>query len=116
VFYRFLRPPCLAGLTLSFLAFNGSAHSQSGDVSRGRDLANKHCARCHVLSEDKGRERDGRYVPSLAEVANTPHYSLIRLRRIIAVPPHREMSKAPLNTSEINDVAHYIQLLRKKKR
>lgn len=101
----------IAGLALFFLSFNGSAISQSADVLRGQDIATKHCAGCHETSADNGREQDGRYVPSLREVANTPHYSLIRLRRIIAVPPHSDMPNMALNSSEINDVAAYIQSL-----
>lgn len=113
---RFRIFSCVAGLALSFLSFTGSAISQSADVSRGQDIAAKHCAGCHETSADKGREQNGRYVPSLREVANTPHYSLIRLRRIIAVPPHSDMPNVALNSSEINDVAAYIQSLRTKAR
>ena len=101
----------IAGLALFFLSFSDSAISQSADVLRGQDIATKHCVGCHETSADKGREQNGRYVPSLREVANTPHYSLIRLRRIIAVPPHSDMPNVALNGSEINDVAAYIQSL-----
>ncbi len=103
---------CVTCLSLSVLTSN-SAFSQGADVSKGRDLAIKHCAGCHKMSGERGRERNGRYVPSFPVIANTPHYSLVRLRRIVAVPPHREMPKAPLNNSKINDIAHFIQTLRK---
>jgi mono/diheme cytochrome c family protein len=92
----------------------GPALGQTGDISKGESLAEANCAKCHSLTESKGQDVNGRYVPSLAEVANTPHYSLVRLRRIIAVPPHSDMSKEPLSTEEINDLAYYIQSLRKK--
>lgn len=111
---RFRIFSCVASLALSVLGPTASAISQTADVSRGQDIAAKHCAGCHETSADKGREQNGRYVPSLREVANTPHYSLIRLRRIIAVPPHRDMPKVALNDGEINDVAAYIQSLRTK--
>ena len=103
-----------AGVLPILLVSAGPALGQAGDVSNGEKLAEAHCAKCHVLTESKGREVNGRYVPSLAEVANTPLYSLVRLRRIIAVPPHSEMTKVPLSTEEINDLAYYIQSLRKK--
>lgn len=106
----------IAGFALSFLSFAGSAFSQSADVLRGQDIAAKHCGGCHETTADKGREQSGRYVPSLREVANTPHYSVVRLRRIIAVPPHSDMPNVALNSSEINDVAAYIQSLSKKAR
>jgi mono/diheme cytochrome c family protein len=101
----------IASLALSFLSFAGSALSQSAEVLRGQDIAAKHCAGCHETTADKGREQGGRYVPSLRELANTPHYSLIRLRRIIAVPPHSEMPKMAFNSSEISDLAAYFQSL-----
>jgi cytochrome c1 len=68
------------------------------------------------MSVDKGREQDGRYTPSLREVANTPHYSLVRLRRIIDVPPHNVMPNVALTSGEINDVAAYIHSLSAKAR
>lgn len=107
---------CIGGLVLSFLTFTGSAISQSADVLRGQDIAAKHCAACYETSADKGREQNGRYVPSLREVANAPHHSLVRLRRIIAVPPHSDMPHVALSTSEVNDVAAYIQSLSTKAR
>ena len=105
---------CVGVLPLMLLSA-GSALAQTGDVSKGEELAKTHCASCHELTASKGQERDGRYVPSLAEVANTPHYTLVRLRRIIAVPPHSVMPKAPLDTAEINDIAYYITSLQEKK-
>jgi mono/diheme cytochrome c family protein len=102
-----------AGLLPILLVSAGPALGQAGDVSNGEKLAEAHCAKCHALTESKGQEVDGRYVPSLAEVANTPLYSLVRLRRIIAVPPHSGMPKEPLSTEEINDLAYYIESLRK---
>lgn len=103
---------CAAGLSLACLTAS-PAWSQAGDVQKGLDLAKAHCADCHELTGDKGREREGRYVPSFPEIANTPHYSLVRLRRIIAVPPHSDMPKAKITTDEINDLAHYITSLKK---
>jgi mono/diheme cytochrome c family protein len=106
----------LASLALSFVIFTGSAISQNADISRGQDSAAKNCSACHEISADTGREQNGRYVPSLREVANTPHYSVTRLRRIIAVPPHHDMPKLALTSSEITDIAAYIQSLRSKTR
>jgi cytochrome c553 len=103
-----------AGVLPILLVSAGPAIGQAGDISKGESLAEAYCAKCHSLTESKGQDVNGRYVPSLAEVANTPHYSLVRLRRIIAVPPHSDMSKEPLSTEEINDLAYYIQSLRKK--
>jgi mono/diheme cytochrome c family protein len=107
---------CTGALALYFLIFTGSAISQSADVLRGQDIVAKQCAGCHETGADKGREQNGHYVPSLREVANTPHYSLVRLRRIIAVPPHSDMPDVALSTSEINDVAAYIHSLTTKAR
>jgi mono/diheme cytochrome c family protein len=88
--------------------------AQDAGVAKGEDLAKTHCAGCHELTAAKGRDVQGRYVPSLTEVANTPHYSLARLRRIIAVPPHSGMPTAQLDVAEINTLAIYIQSLKKK--
>lgn len=85
---------------------------QEMDTKRGGDLAAQHCAGCHEATASKGRVRSGRYVPSLREIANAPHYSSVRLRRIIAVPPHRDMTKVPLEAQDISDIAGYIRSLR----
>jgi mono/diheme cytochrome c family protein len=104
---------CAAAMSFLTLA-SGPSVAQQNDLSRDRDLANDYCSGCHEMTDAKGREHNGRYVPSFPEVANTPHYSLVRLRRIIAVPPHAEMPKMPLEHDEIDAIARFIQSLRKK--
>jgi len=106
---------CLAWtvcVALVSLVQTNSSYGQKADINRGEDLASQHCTGCHDTAAGRGRARDGRYVPSLREIANAPHYSSVRLRRIIAVPPHRDMTKAPLEARDINDIAGYIRSLR----
>lgn len=104
---------CVAVATL-LAAAPGLALADEADVSKGRDLARDYCAGCHEMADGKGREVNGRYVPSFPEIAGTPHYSLVRLRRIIAVPPHSEMPKMSLEPGEIDAIARFIQSLRKR--
>jgi mono/diheme cytochrome c family protein len=86
---------------------SSQALTQSVDAAKGADTAARLCDTCHALHSSTGSP------PSLAEIANTPHYSTQKLRRIIAVPPHRAMPGLGLKPQEINDLAAYIRSLRK---
>jgi len=89
------------------------AFAQAVDIDKGRELAERLCSRCHNPEDQLGRDYQGHYVPTFKQVANTPHYSIVRLRRIMAVPPHTEMPKLPLKLDEIDNIAAYINSLRK---
>jgi mono/diheme cytochrome c family protein len=83
-----------------------AAQARRGDVAKGEETAARVCLRCHALQSSTGS------APGLAQIANTPHYSTQRLRRIIGVPPHRTMPTLGLKPEEINDLAAYIRSLR----
>jgi len=99
------------GALAAVLAFPPQPNAQGGDAGKGREIAGKSCASCHEMS-GAGRTYQGRYVPSFQEIAATPHYSTVRLRRIIAVPPHREMPGLSLRLEETSDLAAFIRSLR----
>jgi mono/diheme cytochrome c family protein len=102
--------PVLALLGLAFWTpvCLAQAMNLSGDAAKGEETAARLCASCHSASPSTGG-----HPPSLAQIANTPHYSIEKLRRIIAVPPHRGMPSFPLKQEEINDIAAYLRSLRK---
>jgi len=110
--FRARRCVCMFALiVIEVLTFQALA--QTGDIDKGRMLAERLCSVCHALQSNKGHDYQGHYVPTFRQIASTPHYSIVRLPRIMAVPPHREMPKLSLKLDEINDIATYIGSLRK---
>lgn len=101
----------LAAYALGIAVLIGSGPSQAqnltGNPTKGKDLAGQLCAGCHVGDQNPGQ------APTFEKIANTPHYTVERLRRIIALPPHRGMPRLSLTPAEIHDVAAYITSLRK---
>jgi len=107
------RPIYASALIMIIEVLTPRAFAQAVDIDKGRELAERLCSRCHSLEGQQGHDYQGQYVPTFAQVANTPHYSTVRLRRIMAVPPHTEMPKLPLKLDEIDNIATYIRSLRK---
>lgn len=93
-------------LAVLLLSSGGTAAIQAGDPEKGKEIADRDCARCR-------NEQAAGHPPTFEQIARTPHYTPQRLRRIIAVPPHRGMPALGLNQSDIEDLAAYIRSLRK---
>jgi mono/diheme cytochrome c family protein len=100
VFALALAAPCID-------ACGSKAADPKGDPAKGEVAAARLCVSCHAVSSSNGNP------PSLAQIDNTPHYSIVKLRRIMTVPPHRTMHRLPFESEEINDLAAYIRSLRK---
>jgi mono/diheme cytochrome c family protein len=79
------------------------------DPARGRVLAERLCASCHVVAPDAtGVGLPG--VPSFPAIAVHPGQTAERLAGKIIVP-HPEMPAVSLTMAEIRDVVAYIQSL-----
>lgn len=93
-------------LAVLLLSGGGTAAFPAGDPVKGKEIADRDCARCH-------NEKSAGHPPTFEQIARTPHYTPQRLRRIIAVPPHREMPTLGLDQTDIENLAAYIRSLRK---
>jgi mono/diheme cytochrome c family protein len=87
--------------------------SWAADQAKGQEIAEKVCGICHGQSTSLGAERIP--VPSFSEIANRPDYTAVRLRAMMAIPPHSDMPTPSLTDKERDDVVSYIQSLRKRR-
>lgn len=94
----------LATLTL-LLSGGMNAAIAAGDPGQGKNIADRVCAGCH-------REKGTGGPPGFEQIAKNPHYTPQRLRRIMAVPPHRAMPTLQLSQPEIEDLTAYIRSFR----
>jgi mono/diheme cytochrome c family protein len=78
-----------------------------GDPDRGRELARRFCASCHLIGpEHRGPVPDG--VPSFMAIAARPGVMEDRLLGVLVSPPHPAMPSPPLDRRQMRDVAAYI--------
>lgn len=105
-----------ARLAMALLPAAAVAHAAStagaqDAVQRGRDMAERLCAVCH-LAEGQGEKNGPRGIPSFRAVANRPHQ---RIEDVVAwlrsVPPM--MPNHHLTQDEIGALAAFIMSLRK---
>jgi mono/diheme cytochrome c family protein len=82
----------------------------SADAEHGRDLAKRWCASCHVVSPDqKSASAD---VPPFATIAESPNFDPKRLAYFL-LEPHPKMPQMALGRSAADDIAAYIQSLKR---
>jgi mono/diheme cytochrome c family protein len=82
----------------------------AADAQHGLDLAKRWCAACHLVSPDqKTASAD---VPPFATIARSPHFSARALAYFL-LDPHPKMPDLPLSRNAANDIAAYIESLRK---
>jgi mono/diheme cytochrome c family protein len=87
-----------------------TAVSYSADVEHGRDLAKRWCASCHVVSPDQ--QRASADVPPFTAIANSPNFDPKRLAYFL-LEPHPKMPQMALSRSAADDIAAYIQSLKR---
>jgi mono/diheme cytochrome c family protein len=80
-------------------------------IARGREIAERVCAGCHAIDNQKGGTVQGTDVPSFRALANRPYRTPESLRAFIMTPRH-PMPAIPLELNEIRDVVAYIQSLK----
>lgn len=103
---RHVRLICLAGLAIVFVS--ASAVAQDPDPDRGRDLAQRWCASCHVIGPTSNGGDAG---PSFASVAARPGQTADEVRMWLA-DPHPPMPDFDLTAGQFDDLAAYIMTLR----
>ncbi len=82
----------------------------SADAGHGRDLAKRWCAACHVVSPDQ--QSANADAPPFATIAQYPNFDPKRLAYFL-LEPHPKMPQMALGRAAADDIAAYIQTLRK---
>ena len=99
----------LGSLAGAFLALSPTV-SFSADAEHGRDLAKRWCASCHVVSADQ--QRASADAPPFATIAQSANFDPKRLAYFL-LEPHPKMPPMALSRSAADDIAAYIQSLRR---
>jgi mono/diheme cytochrome c family protein len=90
-----------------FAAENGAG---TGDPDYGLILARRWCASCHIISADQQRSRAG--APPFAVIARSPNFNADHLAYVL-LAPHPSMARLDLSRTAIDDIAAYIESLKK---
>jgi mono/diheme cytochrome c family protein len=102
--------------TLSIAAALGLSLAQSyaqtpATLARGKDIAERACAGCHVIDGRQGGTVMGTDVPTFRALADKPFHTPESLQAYIMTPRH-PMPAIPLELNEIRDVVDYIRSLK----
>ena len=97
----------LIAITLSAL---DAAPGYAADALHGGDLAKRWCASCHLVSPDQ--QRASADVPPFATIAQSPNFDPKRLAYFL-LEPHPKMPEIGLSRQAADDIAAYIQSLKK---
>src|SRR5579863_1804462 len=95
-------------LTLSGYAADSEARP-SGVAAHGLRLAENWCASCHLVSAE---QKPTRKAPPFATMAQSSTFSADRLAYLL-YDPHPRMAKLALSRGAIEDIAAYIESLKK---
>lgn len=76
------------------------------DSARGRRIAERWCAECHVIAPRQLRASDA--VPTFAQIAGSGRFSEATLATFLANPHRSRMPNQGLSRSEIADLVAYI--------
>jgi mono/diheme cytochrome c family protein len=88
----------------------GYAQTRTGDPSRGREVAQRVCATCHIIAPGQaGAATVG--IPTFPAIARRPEQTVERLMSKMMVP-HPPMPAIALTADEMRDIAAYILSLR----
>src|SRR5579863_1316692 len=82
----------------------------AADAAHGLDLAKRWCAACHVVAPDQ--KRASADVPPFAAIAKSPNFDAKRLAYFL-LEPHPKMPQMALSRPAADDIAAYIETLRK---
>jgi mono/diheme cytochrome c family protein len=92
------------------LAASHISVTQAADTNSGAELARRWCATCHVVSPSQQRGTD--MVPSFESIARGPEFSA-RALAFFLLDPHPNMPDMGLTRREADDLAAYIESLRR---
>lgn len=107
------RIACLmtAALCLALAYEPAAAQSGPGDAAHGRELAERLCTNCHVVTpQPTGPVRAD--VPGFPSIANRPGVTAQGLAGAIIIP-HPAMPGVQLTVQELRDIVAYILSLKK---
>jgi len=90
-------------------SFAGGAVTSLPDPERGKDLAQRLCSNCHLVSGEQ--EHAVADVPSFHEIANMEGQTAGAIMGKIIIPKH-PMPVIPITKAELNDLAAYIMSLK----
>jgi Cytochrome c len=100
-------------LSVLIQAWGPHSTAEAGDLTKGKELAEKVCGICHGVAAPL--EVDGEKILTFTEIANSKNYSTVRLRTMMAIPAHRQMPTPFLTQQESDDVVAFIESLRKRR-
>ena len=81
----------------------------AADAQKGKDLAQRWCAECHLVASDQRRANAD--VASFASLARRPNFSAAQLAFFL-LDPHPKMPDLSLTRAEAGDLAAYIGSLK----
>lgn len=100
----------LAILSANLVLAAGSQMSWASDVEKGRQLASRLCAKCH-LNEGQGEKHGASEIPGFTAVANRPNQTIDNVVAWLkSVPPM--MPNHHLSQDEMEALAEFIISLR----
>ena len=83
--------------------------SLSADPDKGKALAERWCASCHLVDRDQKRATD--QAPPFASIAKMPDFDANKLAFLL-LRPHPNMPMLSLDRTEIADIAGYVATLK----
>jgi mono/diheme cytochrome c family protein len=78
----------------------------AADANRGKMIAQRWCASCHVISHEQ--KQGTTHAPPFSEVAGRPGFNAARLA-LFLMSPHPVMPDMSLTRDEAADLAAYIE-------
>jgi mono/diheme cytochrome c family protein len=103
---RAMKLACAVAAALLFSKVN----SYAADAAHGLDLAKRWCASCHIVSPDQ--QSASADAPPFATIAQSTNFDPKRLAYFL-LEPHPKMPPMALSRSAADDIAAYIQSLRR---
>ena len=87
----------------------GASVASAADAQHGKDLAQRWCADCHLVSV--GQTRASADAAPFATIARQPDFNAARLAFFL-LDPHPKMPNMSLSRTEASDLAAYIATMK----
>ncbi len=87
----------------------GPLVAAGADTQKGKDLAQRWCAECHLVAPDQ--QRASADVAPFASIARVPGFNAAQLAFFL-LDPHPKMPNVSLSRAEAGDLAAYIATLK----
>lgn len=95
----------IVGCALLIGMLGVQAPALASDAAKGRELALRWCAACHVVTP--GQTRASEAVPAFSTIAKRPNFDAAQLA-LFLLNPHPVMPNMGLSRTEAADLAAYI--------